>query len=494
MTAPALLVAWTLLSFGADALAIDVEGRNADAASAAIVAKPAFPLKVGASNRYLVDRNDRPFLIVGDSPQNIIGKLSEAEAAAYIANRAAYGINALWINLLCNEALGCSSDGATPDGIVPFVVANDLTTPNPAFFQRAESIIRHAEDLGMVVILDPIETIGWLRTLHVNGVANAYRYGRYLGERYRDVPNIVWMHGNDFQSWQDSDDDALVRAVARGIRDTDPNHLQTVELNFLTSGSLDDPSWQSLVDLSAAYTYFPTYAQVLSEYNRANHKPVFLAEANYEFEHNAETDGGTAKTLRKQEYWTMLSGATGQLYGSRAWRFDKGWEADLDTRGVVELGYMSKLFAHRRWYDLVPDQTHTVATSGYDALSEHVGRLAAYLGSYRVQPAVQRLFSRFKRYTHFGSIATNTYAPTARTADGSLVVSYLPKNRPITIDMSKLAAPATARWYDPTSATYRPAAKSPLANTGVREFSPPGVNSAGDDDWVLVIETNPEKD
>lgn len=264
--------------------------------------------------------------------------MSEAEAAAYIANRAAYGINALWINLLCNDTIGRDARRHCS------VRRNERShNTESGLFQRAESIIRHAEDLGMVVILDPIETVGWLRTLRINGVANAYRYG----ERYRDVPNIVWMYGNDFQSWQDSDDDALVRAVARGVRDTDPNHLQTVELNFLTSGSLDDPSWQSLVDLSAAYTYFPTYAQVLSEYNRANHKPVFLAEANYEFEHNAETDGGTTKILRKQEYWTMLSGATGQLYGSRAWRFDKGWEADLHTRGAVELGYMSKLFAHR---------------------------------------------------------------------------------------------------------------------------------------------------
>jgi hypothetical protein len=346
----------------------------------------------------------------------------------------------------------------------------------------------------MVVILDPIQTTGWLRILRGNGVANAYKYGQYLGKRYRDLPNIIWMYGNDFQSWQDSDDDALVRAVARGIRDTDPNHLHTVELNFLTSGSLDDPSWQSLVDLSAAYTYFPTYAQILTEYNRADHKPVFLAEANYEFEHNAETDGGTTQNLQRQEYWTMLSGAAGQLYGARAWRFDKGWETELDTRGVVELGNMSKLFAHRRLYDLVPDQTHAVTTSGYDPVSEYVGTLAAYLGSYRVHTVVQRLFSKFKRFTHFGSIPTNAYAATARTADGSLVIGYLPTNRPITIDMSKLAAPATARWYDPTNATYRPAAKSSLANTGISRFSPPGTNSAGDDDWVLVVETNPETD
>jgi hypothetical protein len=484
-----------LLAFGADVFALDLSARHhPEPTTGHLTTKPAFPLKVSANNRYLVDRDGAPFLMVGDSPQGLIGNLSEDEATAYIANRQTYGINALWINLVCNAGTGCRSNGATRDGLVPFTVPGDLSSPNPAYFQRAEDMIRLADKHGMVVILDPIETIGWLGTLRTNGVTKAYSYGQYLGSRYRDIPNIIWMHGNDFQSWRDSDDNALVQAVARGIRDADPNHLHTVELNFLTSGSLDDPSWEPLIDLSAAYTFFPTYAQITTEYNRARPKPVFLVEANYELEQNPDTDGGTTRNLRRQEYWTMLSGATGQLYGARTWRFDEGWETELNTQGSVELSHMRELFVHRKWYDLIPDQAHTVTISGYDPLSEYVGTLTAYLGSYRVLALVQGLFTKFKRYTHFGSIATNTYAPTARTADGSLVIVYLPTNRSITIDMSKLAAPAAARWFDPTNATYRPAAGSRLANGGVREFSPPGSNAAGDGDWVLLLETNPELD
>ncbi len=112
-------------------------------------------------------------------------------------------------------------------------------------------------------------------------------------------------------------------------------------MNVQTSGSLDDPTWHPLIDLTAAYTYFPTYAQVLTEYSRPHHKPVFMVEANYEFEHNPETDGGTTQNLRRQEYWTMLSGAAGQLYGSaHSWQLRKGWEANLDTPGVIQLSYM----------------------------------------------------------------------------------------------------------------------------------------------------------
>ena len=82
------------------------------------------------------------------------------------------------------------------------------------------------------------------QTVRSNGTAKAYAYGRYVGLRYRRYPNIVWLSGNDFQTWSDPADDALVLAVAKGIRSADPDALQTVELNYLTSTSLDDSRWR----------------------------------------------------------------------------------------------------------------------------------------------------------------------------------------------------------------------------------------------------------
>jgi hypothetical protein len=87
----------------------------------------------------------------------LITNASEKEAAAYMANRRSYGINALWINLLCIFTnFGCNREAKTFDGII----------------------------------------------------------------------------GNDFQSWQDSTDTALVQAVARGIRNEDKIHMHTAELNY----------------------------------------------------------------------------------------------------------------------------------------------------------------------------------------------------------------------------------------------------------------------
>ena len=301
-----------------------------------VAAKPApttedvaFPLLVSANHRYLVDQNGVPFMIVGDSPQALIGNVPLDDAEKYIRNRAQYGINALWINLVCNTGTGCDPSGSTYDGIAPFTKVGDLATPNSDYFHRADSMINLAAANKMVVFLDPIETAGWLTVLRANGLVKAREYGEFLGNRYSSFPNIIWLHGNDFQSWRTAQDDELVQAVAKGIRRFDHVHIHTVELNFRSSGSLDDPTWAPLIDLDAAYTYRPAYAQVLTEYNRPQALPTFLVEASYEFEEPARTDGGgTPRNLRRQEYWSMLSGATGQLYSSTVQLAVPAWLAD----------------------------------------------------------------------------------------------------------------------------------------------------------------------
>jgi hypothetical protein len=419
-----------------------------------------YPLKVSANRRYLVDQDDRPFLMMGDSPQALFGDLSEADAELFLANRQAAGFNTVWVNLLCNAYTGCNADGTTFDGIAPFTNEGDLSTPNEAYFSRVDRMLALADKYGMVVLLDPIETGGWLDMLKANGIEKAYNYGQYLGNRYKSVPNIVWMSGNDFQDWRNADNDAAVMAVARGLQDSDSNRLQTVEFEFYESASLQNPNWEQLIQLDAAYSYHPTYSVVLQEYNRPNYVPVFMVEANYEFERNLSPPVTTAELLRRQGYWTMLSGATGQLYGNKyTWQFIDGWKTQLDTIGSMQMGYVTALFGPRAWYDLVPDQDHSLVTSGYGAFKSD------------------------------GGVADSDYATAARTSDGRLAIAYMPTGRTLTVDLSKMSGTLNAKWYDPTRGTFI-AAGSGLANSGSHDFTPPAKNADGDTDWVLVLEAD----
>lgn len=420
-----------------------------------------FPLRVSASKRYLVDSSGVPFLMMGDSPQALIGNVSLADAEFFMANRQKYGINTLWVNLLCNGYTACLADGSTFDGIKPFLTPGDLSTPNAAYFDRAAQMIDLAASHGMVVLLDPIETGGWLGVLRSNQESKAYAYGQFLGTRFKNFTNIIWMSGNDFQTHTDGTDSRLVLAVAHGIKSKAPSQLQTVELNYMVSSSLDNSAWRQTINLDAVYTYSPTYAKLYSEYRRIYFKPTFMVEANYEFEHNGGTDGGSTQNLRRQEYWSALSGTTGQLYGSaHSWTLLSDWKTRLDTVGIQQFQYVRRLMVHRRWYNLVPDFKHQLLTAGYGT------------------------------YSKDGSITTDTFATAASTPDGKTALIYMPNTRTLTIDMSKMSGPVTARWYDPAAGLFTDIPGNPLSNTGSRNFTPPGPNADGDGDWVLMLKAN----
>jgi len=423
-------------------------------------AGPAYPLKLSANRRYLVDQRNVPFMVVGDSPQALTVNLSVADAEKFLANRKAAGFNSMWVNLLCivcTSYAGGRADGTTYDGIPPFTTPEDLSTPNEAYFARVDRMVSVAEKYGIVLFLDPIETAGWLEIMKRNGVDKAYGYGQYLGQRYKKFPNIVWFNGNDFQTWRNRSDTELVQAVARGIKANAPTQLQTVELNYKVSSSLDDESWRPLIGVDGVYTYAPTYAELLKEYNRPDFLPTVMIEANYEFE--SFNYPANAETLRRQAYWSMLSGATGQFYGNKyTWQFSKGWQDRLDTTGSRHVTYLTRLFAGKPWFKLIPDQRHKLVTAGYGTFAAGVS-----------------------------SLNDNDYVTAARTPDGKLAMAYVPGIRTITVDMRKLSGRVRARWYDPTKGTYVAISGSPFRNSGARKFRPPDKNGDGDSDWILVL-------
>ena len=452
-------------------LAVAVAAATSLAAPPAL---PVYPLKVSANGRYLVDKNNAPYLITGDSTQALTTNISVADAEMFFADRQVHGFNADWVNLLtAGASMAGRDDASTYDGIRPFTGhvpggSNwnyyDLTKPNEAFFARVDEMIKLAAKHKILIILDPAETIAWLPALLNNGPAKCRAYGQYLGSRYKTFDNILWMSGNDFDRWRDPKCDAVATAVALGIKEKDTRHIHTIELHVGTSVSTDDPKWAAIVSLNAAYCYGPPYIQVLRGYNNPTKTmPVFMVEAVYEFEGNAQPKTSTPATLRRQEYWSLLSGATGQLYGNGyTWPFKAGWKSHLDTPGAAQMVYLKAFFESRPWYNLVPDQTHSTLTAGYGTMITD------------------------KNYS--GGVDSNDYATAARTGDGSLALAYLPTRRTVSVDMTRLSGPATARWFDPSNGAYTAIAGSPLANTGSRRFTPPGNNHDGDGDWVLVLE------
>jgi Protein of unknown function (DUF4038)/Putative collagen-binding domain of a collagenase len=435
---------------------------------------PTYPVKVSANHRYLVDQNGTPFLIVGDSPQGLISRLTEKEVDDFFADRQAHGFNTMgWVDVLCGGRDFITNIYATtPDGIRPFTgylpggadhTYYDLSKPNEAYFQRLDHIVELAAKHNILLFIDPIETAGWLQTLRNNGLAAANAYGQYVGNRYKKYANIAWLNGNDFHGWQVEKDDALVRAVAKGLKSADPDHIQTVEFDPPFGSSLEDVSWSAIIAVNGAYIYGPTYIQVLHNYNQTPVMPVFLMEAHYELERVGRvSDYGTPPVLRREEYWAMLSGGKGQFYGNfYTWSFAPGWKYYIDTPGAAQVTLWRNFFSGIPWQDLVPDQDHSVLTAG--------------LGNYGNLDT---------------PVSVSDYATASKTADGAFVVAYMPTPRTITVNMASLKANASAKWFDPTNGAYTAIAGGPFPNSGTRQFTPPGNNHDGDGDWVLLLDAS----
>jgi hypothetical protein len=190
---------------------------------------------------------------------------------------------------------------------------------------------------------------------------------------------------------------------------------------------------------------------------------VYLVEAHYDQENVGHPpDYGTPSTLRREEYWTMLTGGTGQFYGNfYTWSFAPGWKYYIDTEGVKELTFWKDFFSSVRWYDLVPDQDHSVVTAGLGTFGDlHV------------------------------RVSNSDFCTAAKTPDGEFVVAYVPTVRTVTVNMASLKGPAKGVWFDPTNGTYTKIPGGLLPNTGAQQLTPPGKNHDGDGDWVLLLDAS----
>ena len=422
--------------------------------ASSVVAGTRFPVRVEAGKRYLVDASGAPFLIQGDAAWSLIVQLRDDDVDRYLADRKSKGFNTLIVQLI--EHKFSSNAPADIDGTAPFLSPGDYSQPNPAYFDRAEHVLRRARALDFLVLLTPTWTgydggdEGWYAEMKSAGASTLREYGRFLGERFTSFDNIVWVEAGDF----DPPDKALVRAVAEGIHASDPSALHTAHCAPETP-ALSYWSGESWLSIDNIYTYKSVADVALAEYARPEGMPFFLIESTYENEH-----GASPTLVRTQAYQALLCGACGQIFGNNPiWHFDApglfdvamSWQEALGLVGSVDMAHLKSLFDTLRWWELVPDTSGALLTGG-----------------------------RGKG---------NDRAVAAATADGASAVVYLPSKRTVTLALSRLHGTAVmARWFDPTKGSFTDADGAPWPIEATRKVAPPGDNGDGEGDWVLVLD------
>jgi len=139
-------------------------------------------------------------------------------------------------------------------------------------------------------------------------------FGRYLGTRFKEKKNLIWLAGGDFTPPAGSEGEARHREILDGIRAAGASQPWTGHWNVEHLGgiSTDQARFLDAMTLNGVYQYASTYRYAGRAYDVQPARPVYLLESTYEHE-----DPGTdAQPFRKAWWWTMLSGGTGVLWSN----------------------------------------------------------------------------------------------------------------------------------------------------------------------------------
>jgi len=419
-------------------------------------------LKVSDNKRFLVHADGTPFFYLGDTGWELFHRLNKEDTEKYLENRRAKGFTVIQAVALA-ELDGLNTPNA--EGNKP-LIGNDPLKPNEAYFAHIDWVIKKAAEKGIYIGLLP--TWGdkvdkrWGVGPVIFNKENAYKYGQWIGSRYRDFPNIIWINGGDRDGG--GENKPVWDALAEGIRSFDKNHLMT----FHPWGERSSSDWfhgSSWLDFNMCQTghgqrSYAIYKRLVTrDYNLTPPKPCFDGEPRYE-DHPVGWDPDVLgwfneADVRQALYWNLFSGAFGHTYGCHpVWQMKtpekeavglvrNNWYDVLDLPGASDLIHARRLIESRPFLSRVPDQSLIVPA--YYPETDYI-------------------------------VATR--------GDGYAFV-YFPTGMAAEIALDKLGAEAVhAYWYDPrTGESVLIETISTIRNW---KFKPPE-NGRGKD-WILVID------
>lgn len=413
-------------------------------------------LRVSAhpSQRYLVSSDGAPFQIRGASPWMLV-QMSREDVVTALDGLKAKRFNAAIMESAI--APGVTYGPAQAYGLTPF--SDSVFTPNEAFWQHVDFILREAATRGIVILLAYLylgfggaSNDGWMSYATTAGATACTNYGAFLGARYRNAQNLIWVAGGDHVPG----DLTIPNALATGIQSQDTTHLIT---GHTARNGNARAAFGSYISLGASYTQYDNVASgVISDYQSSPTLPLFLLEGHYEGDGTAFSSPNLSATdVRCQAWQAYLQGIGGALFGNHTvWPFATGWQTALNSDGANHMAQLHAIMDAIPWHTLVPDASSALVTSGR------------------------------------GTLASTSYVAAALSSDASIGLIYLPAGAGnIDVDLSQMQGSGSVEctWIDPTTGAEYAATGSPLAQSShtFNKGSERGNNAYGAADWLLRL-------
>jgi len=402
-----------------------------------LAGEPVYPVKLSENRRYFIDQKGVPIFWLGTTQWQLFRDYTLEDARTIVEKTKKMGFAFAQVMLM---GVG---DGTKTNvyGEKPWIDNNPLT-PNEAYFKNVDSVVQIARENNVVISMMLFHQL-YRKYITVN---NARAWAKWVAERYKNVPAIVWLMVPEAKQ----EFVPVLRELAAGLREGDGgSHLITVEPDPspYTSSFIHEEKWLDFNSVQTWKSVELIYPMVTKDYNLKPVKPVLMAEGAYE--HGSEYGFDvTPFWIRRQAYYSYLAGGHHTYGHNDSWRVLPTWKQALEAPGAAQLTLLKKIFLDRKeWWHLVPDQSIFASGGNSDG-------------------KVLNLAARHK--------------------DGQWVMVYLGSKASVSINLNKITTGGKAKafWIDPR--TGESVALGRFSNTGVKAFSTP-------DDWedaLLVLETS----
>lgn len=371
-------------------------------------------LVVSDNGRYIIHENGTPFFWMGNTAWLISERLTREEVEYYLSKEHEYGYNVEQIQVL----------NATPTFNIYGMQANDASFDMSKFskegvygyWEHLDYIVDVAEANGIYIAMDCI----WGSQIDVMDEKKAAAYGKFLGERYKDKPNIIWLIGGDIRGDKKPE---VWDAMARAIRKADANHIMTFHPRGRTTSAwwFNDREWMDFNMFQSGHRRYgqrrgdgdytikdnteeDNWRYVDMSFEVEPVRPVIDGEPSYEDIpqglHDLDAPRWQDYDVRRYAYWAVFGGAFGHTYGHNSvmqfirpgllasFGADKPWWDAMKDPGYGQMKYLKWLMLTFPFTERVADQSIIAGTNGerYDRVIATRGEDYILVYNYSAKP------------------------------------------------------------------------------------------------------------
>ena len=371
-------------------------------------------LRISENGRYFIKEDGSPFVWLADTVWTMPQRMKWDDVIYLMEKRKSQGFTVLQMVALDPER---DVEMRNPAG-EKALFSDCLDEPNETYFKYLYLILDRAEEYGFYVLLLPVWgqlVVGddWTGKTFPKTVTeeNAFNYGKWIGNRYKDRNQIVWCLGGDRQPVHKGVDyknvwRRMAEGLAKGLTGKAADagvpspvweellltyhachERGTGECSSLSYWEEKEP-WIRFVMLQSGHGLIAkNYELVKREYNRSLVRPVWDGEPAYEDMPTAWPPTGDSFhdtwMVRKRAYWSLLAGSFGHTYGhSSVWCSISekeqniisriSWFQALDSKGSQQMKYLRDFMEATNIMTCVPCQEMIAQQDGSEEMDRHI--------------------------------------------------------------------------------------------------------------------------